>query len=114
VEKSFPEVRFEGSDGLLVIDYEKMMYDRWSQPLYFGEVASFTLYEGNRLQVTYDRDDVGSEWIDVTDFGDQQQAVLDAAVKYHARFAAAARHQQYRQKVHDSEPADAVVAEGSD
>ena len=98
VEKAFPEVRFDGADGSLVINYEKMVYDRWSQPLYFREIASFTLHDGNRLQITYDRDEVGSEWIYLAHFGAQQQAVLAAAVNYHARFATATEQQQQRQK----------------
>lgn len=114
VEKAFPEVRFDGSDGLLVVDYEKMTYEPWSQPLYFREVASFTMHDGSRLQITYTRDAVGSEWICLANFAAQQQAVLDAVVSYHARFAAAAEHQRRRQKSHLGKPANVEHVGGSD
>ncbi len=97
VEKAFPEIRFDGSGSSLIIDYEKLTHDRWSQPLYYREIASFTMHDGNSLQITYDRSNVGSEWIQLAKFGKQQQAVLDAVMNYHSRFATAREYQQHRQ-----------------
>ncbi len=114
VEEAFPEIRFEGADGLLIINHEKMTYDRWSQPLYFREVDSFTLHDKNRLQIVYHRDKTGSEWIDLAKFGAQRQAVVDAAVNYHARFATAAEHQKNRQKASHSAPAGAGHSDQAD
>lgn len=112
VEKAYPEVRFEGSDGSFVIDYEKMTHGRWSQPLYFREVAGFTLHDNNRLQITYNRDEVGSEWIDLATFGAQEKVVVEVAVKYRARFESAAEY--LRLKSQQSELADAEHADRAD
>ena len=84
-----------------MIDHEKMNYDEWSQPLYFREVTGLALHDDNHLQITYSRDAVGSEWLKMGKFGAQQQAVLDAAANYHARYATAAEHQQHRKTSRD-------------
>ena len=47
-------------------------------------------HDDQRLQITYDRETVGSEWINTACFGDQPQSVLRASVGYHARLANAA------------------------
>lgn len=112
VEKAFPQIHFDGGDSSLAINCEMMTYDGWSQPLCFRDVASFTLHENSRLQITYDRDEIGSEWINLAAFGDQQQAVLDAALRYHTRFATAAEHQRGRQVVHHDEPVEAAPQAG--
>jgi hypothetical protein len=102
VEGDFPEVRFDGSSGVLVVDYEKMIHDHWSQPLYFREIASLTLHENTRLQITYDREDVGSEWLYLATFGAQQQSVLNTVVKYRERLLTAIEYQQHRQEACDA------------
>ena len=84
--------------GSTETNYEKIVYDRWSQPPIFREIASFTLPDGNRLHITCDRDEVGSEWMHLAHLGTQQQAALAAAVNYHARFAIAAEQQRQPQK----------------
>jgi len=86
-----------------------LRYDGWSQPLAFKHVVSFTLHESVRLQITYDREKVASEWIELQEFGTEQTAILNVVPKYHARSATAAAHHAERQKTQLAPPNEAAL-----
>ncbi len=103
VRKAFPQVSFEGKDGTLEIDYEKVAFDPWHDPIYYREISNCQLNDNNVLQISYERTGIQKESIKISRFAKPtQEEVLDAFNHYYTRYLAAVDYQQQKQKQSES------------
>lgn len=91
VVKHFPEVEFEGKDGLLVIDHEKIAAPKWAEPLYWSEIDSCAMQD-SRLDITTKTN--GVQKLATNRFGKQQQELLAAFQNYYGRHLTAVESQK--------------------
>ncbi len=101
VVKAFPELSFEGKEGELVIDYEKICFPKWSGPLLFSQVSSCLIEENGALLFKYGHAGTGTRRITVKKFGARKQEVLDAINHYYGRYLAAVEYQKLKQAAED-------------
>lgn len=104
VVKAFPEVSFEGKEGLLEIDYEKVAYDPWHDPIYYREIINCELND-NVLHISYERTGKQKQSIKVSKFPKPtQEELLGTFNNYCGRYMAAVEYQQQKQQ--ESQPTD--------
>jgi Zn-dependent protease with chaperone function len=109
VVKAFPPIGFSGSQGVLTLDYEKMGFDKWPEPVRYAEITNLALDDNSVLKVTYQRQGKQVQSIKMSKFADQQH-VLDAIKYYYGRYLAAAEYQkQKRQETGAANAADREV-----
>lgn len=82
VVKHFPVMEFEGKDGLLVIDFEKIDYPKWAEPLSWSEIESCELQD-NKLNITTKKN--GVQKIAINRFGKRQQELMAVFQNYYDR-----------------------------
>jgi Zn-dependent protease with chaperone function len=83
----FPEVRIEGTDGLFVIDYEKMQFTPWADAMYFDDVRNISLDDGV-LSISHITTGTKARTMKLKKFGTEQQRLLDALNRYYVRHQA--------------------------
>ncbi len=107
VENTFPPQSFTGSEGRLVIDFEKVQFSPWAEPIRYSEITRCALHDQNGLEIHYHRLGNSSRTIYTKKFGNEQAAVLAAFERYYGRYLAAVA---YRQQFKSSPPPDADTA----
>ena len=93
VVEFFPEQTYQGKQGPLVIDFEKMRYCKWPDSVLFEEITNLTLIEGV-LQINSGRNGKKTRNVPMRKFGKAQQEVLDAINRYFGRYMAARAYQE--------------------
>ncbi len=95
VVKAFPEVAFQGKDGDLVLDHEKIAYSKWDAPLRYCEIkdCAFNNEDGS---LRMNRKSGGGQTLKTRKFGHQQQELLEAINRYYSRYLAAMEYQQFK------------------
>lgn len=97
VVKFFPEITYEGKDGALTLDHEKIAFASWPEPLFYREVTQMALDDDNTLHVHYEHDGKKKHSIKVKKFPkEQQQEVLGAINRYYTRYLAAVQYQEQK------------------
>ena len=93
VEKAFPPISFDGKEGLLSFDFEKMQYAPWTDPLMYREIVSCTNNDGT-LVIQYTRATSNSRKINLGKFVKPVQGhVLEAFQNYYGRYLSAVGYQ---------------------
>jgi len=92
VLKEFPGVQFKGPNRTLTLDYEKITYTAWDDPVWYREIEQITLEEGNLLQIA--RAGAGKRSIYIYDFPVEQEDFLEAVNRYYSRYLMAAQYQE--------------------
>ncbi len=95
VLKFFPGVSFEGKDGPLTLDYEKLTYAKWPDPIRYNEIKNINLHEGV-LTVSYTREKKLNQSVKMKVFGARHQEVIDALNHYYTRYVAAREYQKQK------------------
>jgi Zn-dependent protease with chaperone function len=95
VVKSFPELIFEGSAGIVTIDHEKIMHAPWDNALYYREITKCELTDEGVLKIHYDRGGKNTRSIKTKKLRQRQQA-LEAFQHYYGRYLAAAQYQNQK------------------
>jgi Zn-dependent protease with chaperone function len=105
VIKAFPPISFAGGQGALALDYEKMAFDKWPEPIRFAEITKIVLNEGV-LKISYQGQGKNAQSIKMSKFANQQE-VLNAIQSYYGRYLAAAAYQkQKKQEAGSGDQAD--------
>lgn len=94
VERFFPPREFTGRKGAhLVVNYDKIVYSAWDDPVRFDEVEYMRLNEGQILRVSFRRDKFQSRDIKLKHFGNDEAEVLQRIGEYSGRCEAAKAYQ---------------------
>ncbi|MEI8383941.1 MAG: hypothetical protein WCJ09_27755, partial [Planctomycetota bacterium] len=94
VERAFPQISFEGKEGIFAFDFEKIHYTTWITPIRFSELVSCVNNEGT-LVFEYKRTVADKKTVKLSDFTkDVQAQVLDAFGGYYGRYLAADQYQK--------------------
>lgn len=97
VVEAFPEVRFEGKDGEVIVDYEQVDCVGWSEPVLFSEIRSLHIDDDGVLHVTYQRDgNAQVEKIKGKRFAKEWPQIVEAIGRYHGRCEAATEYQNQK------------------
>jgi hypothetical protein len=105
VEKSFRPVVFEGKDGTLAIDFEKIKHATWSDALLFSEIVRCELGDYSVLNIYYKRVLENSRPINIKKFSkDHQRVVLAVFQRYYGRYLAAVEYQKQSKNDTDDSP----------
>jgi Zn-dependent protease with chaperone function len=97
VVKWFPPVSFEGKQGTLALDYEKMAFDQWPAPIRYAEVTNLTLKDNGVLQISYKREGKQKQSLPTSKFGKPQE-VLGAIQHYYGRYLSAVAYQKEKKQ----------------
>jgi Zn-dependent protease with chaperone function len=106
VVRAFPPLTFEGSQGALTLDHEKIGYDKWPEPIRYAEITNLSL-DDNVLKVSYQRQKAEVQSVKISTFPNQQELV-EALNHYYGRYLAAVAYQT--QKTEEAE--SSVLSEG--
>ena len=93
VEAAFPPITFQGEDGTLTLDFEKMTFTGWTEPLVFPDITTMSLNDSGQLIIT--RDSGSALKFKTTKFNLDRQEILDAINKYYGRYLAAVEFKQF-------------------
>jgi len=93
VVKAFPEVKFEGKDVLVQIDYSGVQFGDWPEPVKFSEFIKSELNE-TVLTIHYLREGKKKHTVKLKPFGNQP--VLDTINKYLLRYEQARDYQKHK------------------
>lgn len=106
VIKSFPPLTFAGKQGTLALDYEKMGFDNWPEPIRYAEIINIALDDNSVLKIAYQRQGKHTQSIKTSKFANKQE-VLNAINRYYGRYLAAAQYQNQKKQeaVSDTEAA---------
>ncbi|QDT74257.1 M48 family metallopeptidase [Lacipirellula limnantheis] len=109
VVRHFPAVTFAGKEGALTIDFEKLSFAKWSEPLLFAEVRQFQLTDGGELQISFARGEKGKQKtaIKLKKFPNQQE-IVDALNRYWGRYQSAVA---YRRQLAEGAANEAVKSD---
>lgn len=92
VVKEFPEVTFEGKEGDLTFDCEKMTFAKWSDPLWYRDITNLAMADDGTLTL---KTHGGSNKLTLkTQKLHQQQAAIDALNNYYGRYMTAVSYQE--------------------
>jgi Zn-dependent protease with chaperone function len=97
VVKWFPPVNFEGKQGTLALDHDKMAFDQWPAPIRYAELTNLTLKDNGVLQISYNREGKQKESLPTSKFA-RQQEVLDAIQHYYGRYLSAVAYQKEKKQ----------------
>ncbi len=93
VAKFFPPVSFEGKKGRLAIDYKKLVYEEWPEPILWSEVTDMSLND-NVLHVSVE----GTKKNQVLKMGrfakEQQTDVLEQLNRFYVRQQSVVAYQE--------------------
>lgn len=110
VEKAFPPITIESQQGTLSLDFEKIHYVTWTDPLLYSDITRCTLSDEGVLSVFYNRPGELSRTINTKKFGkDQQQQVLGAFQHYYGRYLTAVEYQKQVKAAGESKVAGEAV-----
>lgn len=112
VEKAFPEVQFEGTKGLLRMNYEKISFADWDAPLHFRDVTNMKLHDEGALEIFTAKDGEKSRWINLVAFSPKAQDVLEAVGGYYQRHATAVAYREHRER-EDNEASNSDSSTGT-
>lgn len=99
VLKYFPGVMFQGKKkGTLLIDYEKITYTGWPEPLRFDEISRCEnekrTFGHQQLRFTCTRKDIGKRILPIDIFQAKQEVLLKALNEYYARHLTMIKYRQ--------------------
>ncbi|OWK41590.1 M48 family metalloprotease [Fimbriiglobus ruber] len=101
VVKTFPPLTAAGNQGVLDLDYEKMNYTTWPEPIRYAEITNLSLDQNRVLKIAYQRDGKQSQSIKMSTFSNQQE-VINVINHYYGRYRAAADYQNRKRQEADS------------
>ncbi|MBA2112992.1 M48 family metallopeptidase [Bremerella alba] len=98
VVKFFPPVeRTAAKDRAVQVDFEKIVYEDWDQPLYYREIEGITLETewGTRLEIVVKRDGKNKTFkLPVSKKQNEQQELIGTIEQYYGRAATAIAYQE--------------------
>lgn len=103
VVKVFPKLTFEGKKRSLAIDFEKIEYSNWTEPILYREITKFFHHDAQGvLKIYYVRTTKRTQNIRIKLFGRSQQEIIDAINRYYARYQSAVEYQKQKKLRADS------------
>jgi Zn-dependent protease with chaperone function len=97
VVKAFPAVNFTGKRGVLALDYEKMEYGEWPEPIRYSEITRMALDDKSVLEVDYGDRGQYVQYVKMSTFANRQ-VVLNAIQHYYGRYQSAAAYQNQKKE----------------
>jgi Zn-dependent protease with chaperone function len=91
VERTFPEIAFEGKKGTLTIRCDSIRFADWPTPIGFSEVLGISL-NGHDLVISYNRQGAKTTSIPAKSFGLREAEAIQAIGAYYGRYVTAASH----------------------
>jgi hypothetical protein len=110
VESAFPTRVFETAVGRMSLDFEKLSFVRWSDPIYLREVVRWRIREEGYLEFVFHRGFEREREFEINRLSKQdQRAFIEAFQTYLGRCKAAAEFQEQlkTEKVKSNAPSEA-------
>jgi len=99
VVRLFPPIAFESKEGRLAMDFEKIEYAKWPEPLFYREILNCVYGEDKILKINYERAGKHTNNLNMMKFVGNQQEVIDAFNRYYTRYLAAVAYQTDKKRL---------------
>jgi hypothetical protein len=95
VERAFPVRTFDGKEGQLTFDFEKMHYAPWADAIYYREITKCDLDEHGMLQILFTRGSKDRRTIKTTKLNKgEKDAAVETLNQYYGRYLTAVAYQE--------------------
>ncbi|NOZ40199.1 MAG: M48 family metalloprotease [Planctomycetes bacterium] len=102
VVQYFPEVTFEGKEGLFTLNYERFHLANWPEPLLWSQITGCSLNDNGVLEIVFSGSESGKKKhkLKLKKFTSSQQEVIDTFNRYYSRYLSA---RDYQVEKHDED-----------
>ncbi len=95
VVQYFPEVTFEGKEGLLTLDHERVHLAKWPESILWSQITGCSLNDNGVLDIVFSGSESGKQKLKLKlkKFSSSQQEVIDTFNRYYSRYLSARDYQ---------------------